>query len=91
MTLLIHLLCLAASFGFAYLWFKTTPNRGSGWAMFAAVLFGLGGASDVGQVANMVTGLIAAASFGFAWYRTRTLEYSGWLLAIAILRALGAL
>jgi|AGTN01.2.fsa_nt_gi hypothetical protein len=91
MTLLIHLLALAASFGFVYLWYKTSPAKGSGWAMFAAVLLGLSsGSGETAQSIQVVTALAAAAGFGFTWYRTRDKEYSGWLLAVAILCALGA-
>lgn len=91
MMLLIHLAALAASFGFVYLWYKTSPADGSGWAMFAAVVLALGsGSADAGQMVQTVTGLAATGGFGFAWYRTRDKEYSGWLLACAILGALSA-
>jgi len=91
MTLLIHLLALLASFGFVYLWYKTSPASGSGWAMFAAVLLALGsGSSESGQSIQVVTALVAAGGFGFTWYRAKDKEYSGWLLAVAILCALGA-
>lgn len=90
MTFLIPVAALAVSFGFTYLWYKTSPASGSGWAMFAAVIFALCGSYDMGATAKVLTALIAAGGFGFIWYKTKDMEYSGWLLAIAILRALSA-
>lgn len=98
MSILIPLMALAISFGFVFLWYKTSPGTGSGWAMFATVLIAFGalgaldgGSTYIGQEAQLMFALVAASGFGFVWYHTRHKEDSGWLLAVAILSTLAVL
>ena len=91
-SLLFYLAAVAASFGFTYLWYKTTPKRGSGWALFAGVLLAIF-LNPHTVFLRVVVNLIFAVGYGLGWYKvekeeTRR-EYSGWLLVVAIGAALG--
>jgi hypothetical protein len=86
-----YFLALAISLGLAGLWYRTSPENGSGWAMVGAVLVGLcvgGTASPAGDI--LVSGVGALAYFTF-WYRTRGMQHAVWLMVMGILFTLSLL
>jgi len=88
LSLVVYSIAIAVTAGFGYLWYKTTPAKGSGWAMFACVFIAVGMNSPADQVVSAIVYATLCVGFGLSWYFTRTREYSGWLLAVSILAAL---
>ena len=87
-SLLVSFVAVAIAFGFAYLWYATSPRKGSGWALFAAGLIALAMTPPVDPIVGVVTYAALAIGFSGGWYWARPLKYSGWLLAIGILAGL---
>jgi len=86
-ALLAHLLGATIIFSFVYLWYRTSPANGSGWALFAAIIIAVFMNSPANQAVGVVIYGILTVGFGASWYFTRSKEYSGWLLFVAILSA----
>ncbi len=84
-SLLVSFVAVAIAFGFAYLWYATSPRQGSGWALLAAGLIALGMTPPVDPIVGVVTYAALAIGFSGGWYLARPLKYSGWLLAIGII------
>lgn len=84
-SLLVSIVAVAIAFGFAYLWYATSPRKGSGWALFAACLIALGMTPPVDPIVGVITYAALAIGFSGGWYLTRPMKYSGWLLAVGII------
>ncbi len=87
LALFAYLLGAAIVFGFGYLWYRTSPALGSGWALFAAIFIAISVHSPTNQVVGVVIYAVLTAGFGVGWYLARSKEHSGWLLFAAILGA----
>ena len=88
LSLLVYSVALAVIAGFGYLWYQTTPTKGSGWALFACIFVSvcMNSPADI-FVSTFVYGTMSVG-FGVGWYLTRNIKDSGWLLAVSILSAL---
>lgn len=89
--LLAYLIGVAIIFGFVYLWHRTSPAKGSGWALFGAVFVSL----CMSQPNNAFVGVVAfgimTAGYAAIWVNAREKKQSGWLLAMSILSALATM
>lgn len=86
----VYAIALAIIAGFGYLWYKTSPAKGSGWALFACVLIAVCMNAPATPVLGGVVYGVMCLGFGASWYFSRDRQYSGWLLAVSILSALSA-
>lgn len=86
-SLPLYLVGLAVIAGFAYLWRRTTPASGSGWALFAAVVIALFMNAPTNAVVGSIVYGALSLGMGAFWFASKELKYAGWLLATAILSA----
>jgi hypothetical protein len=86
-----YLIGVFAAFALENLWYRTTPEKNSGWILFAVVVFTVILDGGSGGLAGFVVHLILGAGFGWLWYEARSKPRSGWLLFCSIWSALGLL
>ena len=89
-SVVFTVLGVLVSLGFLGGWYHTSPDEGSGWLLFAAIVAAVGLLNHIRATGlAVIAGVVLTASFGFTWYFARAFEFSGWVLFVCIISALG--